>query len=226
MSTVMDTIPLSPFPVEKKSTVTKSDQRTLVEYNIERHHEFRVMLISDRDNASRESEFLISYPPKYPSDSPFGRAYDLKQSRFVSVKDYWRPVGSDKEGDIYKILVENNVPHIAPFGKGNDVRDNVTVTDQLRNEEWACSAGEMVPLCNYRMSLDEVGRRLNEFKSSREFVGAAVADAMEGKVLIASSLFEYSFVVLQRMILLSEVSLMPDFSTVTQSWECHYHGWG
>jgi hypothetical protein len=76
------------------------------------------------------------------------------------------------------------------------------------------------------MSLDEVGRRLNEFKSSREFVGAAVAGAMEGKVLIASSLFEYSFVVLQRMILLSEVSLMPDFSTVTQSWECHYHGWG
>jgi hypothetical protein len=119
--------------------------------------------------------------------------------------------------------VENNVPHIALFGKGSDVRDNVIVTDQFRNEEWACSAGEMVPLCNYRMSLVEVGRRLNEFKSSREFVGAAVADAMEGKVLIASSLFEYSFVVLQRMILLS---LMPDFSTVTQSWECHYHGWG
>lgn len=84
--------------------VTKHDQKTLAEYN-ERHQEFRVMLIPDPDDVSRESEFLISYPPKY-TRSPFGRAtkpmagYDLKQSRFVFVKDYWRPVGSDKEGDI------------------------------------------------------------------------------------------------------------------------------
>jgi hypothetical protein len=175
----------------KVNKVADFDQTKLVNHN-ERHREFRVMLIPDRDDASQESEFLISYPPKYTSRSPFGRAtrpmiaYDLAQSRFVFVKDYWRPVGSDKEGDIYKILVEKKVPHIAPFGKGNDVRDNFTVTDELRDEIWACPTSEMVALRNYRMSLEEVGRRLHEFKSSREFVGA-VADAMEGGILTIPS---------------------------------------
>jgi hypothetical protein len=40
----------------------------------ERHRDFRVMTIPDRDNASESSGFLISYPPKYTSRSPFGRA--------------------------------------------------------------------------------------------------------------------------------------------------------
>src|SRR6266581_6179253 len=109
----------------KLNKVTKLDQKTLVEYNNKCHCEFWVMLIPDCDDGSWESEFLISYPPKYTC-SPFGRAtrlmvaYDLKQSCFIFVKDYWRPIGSDKEGDTYKILVENAVPHITPFGKGND----------------------------------------------------------------------------------------------------------
>jgi len=107
-------------------------------------------------------------------------AYDLQESRLVFVKDYWRPVGSDKEGEIYSILVEHKVPHIATFGKGNDVGDNITVTDTLRTEIWACPTTKMVALHHYRMSLMEVGRCLNEFKSSQEFVGS-IADVMEGK---------------------------------------------
>jgi len=151
-----------------------------------RHRDFRVMMIPDRNNASESSGFLISYPPKHTSRSPFGRAtrpmvaYDLQESRLVFVKDYWRPVTSDKEGDIYSILVEHKVKHIATFGKGNDIQGNVTVTDKLRTESWACPTTEMVVLHNYRMSLEEVGRRLSDFKSSHEFVGS-VADAMEGK---------------------------------------------
>jgi len=166
-------------------TVPKLDQTDLERRN-ERHRDFRVMLIPDREDASQRSEFLISYPPKYTTRSPFGRAtrpmvaYDLRESRLVFVKDYWRPVGSDKEGDIYRILVEHKVPHIATFCKGNDIGGNVTVTDNLRMEIWACPTTEMVALYNYRMSLKEVGRSLSEFKSSYEFVGS-VADAMEGE---------------------------------------------
>lgn len=165
--------------------VAKEDQTELAERN-RRHRDFRVMLIPDRDDASQKSKFLISYPPEYTSRSPFGRAtrpivaYDLQESRLVFVKDYWRPVGSDKEGDVYSILVKHKVPHIATFCKGNDVGGNVTITDQLRTRSWACPTSEMVPLHNYRMSLKEVGRRLSEFKSSHEFV-RSVADAMEGK---------------------------------------------
>jgi hypothetical protein len=76
--------------------------------------------------------------------------------------------------------VEHKVPHIATFCKGNDVEGNVTVTDKLRTEIWACPTTGMVALHNYRMLLKEVGRRLSEFKSSHEFVGS-VADVMEGE---------------------------------------------
>ena len=99
------------------------------------------------------------------------------------------------------------MPHIAPFGKGNDVRGTVTVMDQLREQIWACSTSSMVGLCQYRMSLDTVGRRLTEFKSSREFVGA-IADAMEGEVPIISSLLLILIRLLQHMTVLS---LMPAF---------------
>ena len=83
----------------------------------------------------------------------------MEESRVVFVKDYWRPVGSDKEGDIYHILVEHKVPHIATFEKGNDVVGNVTITEQLRTESWACPTTNMAALQNYRMSLKEVGLR-------------------------------------------------------------------
>src|SRR5438445_13186343 len=80
--------------------------------------------------------------------------------------------------------------------------------DQLRNEEWTCLTSEMVAFCNYRMLLNEIGCHLNEFKSSKEFVGA-VADTIEGKVLIIPSLLcWYSSILLQCMMLLS---LMPKF---------------
>jgi len=119
------------------------------------------MLIPDRDDARKNSRFFISYPPKYTSRSPFGRAtrpmlaFDVDESRVVFVKDYWRPVGSDKEGDIYRILVEHKVPH---FEKGNDVVSNFTTIEQLRTASWACSTTDMAALQNYRMSLKEVGR--------------------------------------------------------------------
>ena len=101
----------------------------------------------------------------------------------VFLKDYWRADvdGMEKEGEIYRILESNRVPNIAPFGKGNDVRDHMTLTHTLRNEKWACWSRDMVLLRQYRMSLNVVARHLTSFNSSREFV-SAIADAMEGKM--------------------------------------------
>ncbi len=107
-----------------------------------------------------------------------------------------------KDLDTYSILVEHKVQHIATFGKGNDVGDNVTLTDTIRTGIWACLTTKMVALHNYRMSLKEVGRRLSDFKSSEEFVGS-VAEAMEGKEAQTLVTFCYSFVFLQRMMVLS-----------------------
>jgi hypothetical protein len=174
------------LPTRSQLRIVPQLDQTELEKRNERHRDFRVMVIPDRGDANKISKFLISYPPKYVTRSPFGRAtrpmvaYDLQESHLVFVKDYWRPVESDKEGDVYRILVEHKVPHIATFCKGNDVGGNVTVTDKLRTEIWACPTTEMVALHNYRMSLKEVGRRLSEFNSSQEFVGS-IANAMEGE---------------------------------------------
>ena len=109
-------------------------------------------------------------------------AFDMEKKNIVFLKDYWRADvdGMDTEGKIYELLEENHVPNIPPFGRGNDVRDHMTLTNTLREKTWACSSKEMVLLRHYRMTLDVVGRPLTSFGSSWEFV-SAMADAMEGR---------------------------------------------
>jgi len=112
-------------------------------------------------------------------------AFDMEVGEIVFMKDHWRADvdGMKKEGEIYAQLEFNHVPNIAPFGKGNDVRDHATLTHTLRNEKWACWSREMVLLRQYRMSLDVVARHLTSFDSSWEFV----RDAMDGKTSLAES---------------------------------------
>jgi len=156
------------------------------------HREFRIIMVPDRDDPTVETPFIISFPPKYTARSPFGRAtrpmlaFNTETGEIVFLKDYWRADvdGMEKEGDIYALLESRSVPNIAPFGKGNDVRDHTTLTHTLRNEKWVCWSRVMVLLSQYRMSLDVVARHLVLFKSSKEFV-SAIADAMAGKTLFA-----------------------------------------
>jgi hypothetical protein len=76
-------------------------------------------------------------------------AFDVEASEVVFMKDYWRTDvnGMKKEGEFYTRLESNHVPNIAPFGKGNDVRDHTTLTHPLRDEKWLagqekwCSSG-------------------------------------------------------------------------------------
>jgi hypothetical protein len=153
------------------------------------HREFHIIMVPDRDDPKVETPFIISFPPKYTARSPFGRAtrpmlaFNMETGEVVFLKDYWRADvdGMEKEGEIYRILESSRVPNIAPFGKGNDVRDHMTLTHTLRNEKWACWLRDMVLLRQYRMSLNVVARHLTSFNSSREFV-SAIADAMEGKM--------------------------------------------
>ena len=60
-------------------------------------------------------------------------AFDMEGETIVFLKDYWRldVDGMQKEGEIYALLESNRVPNIAPFGKGNDVRDHPTLTHTL-----------------------------------------------------------------------------------------------
>ena len=152
-----------------------------------RHHrEFRLMKIPDRDTTT-EHDFLISYPPKYSYRSPFGRAtrpmraYDMLKKKVVFVKDYWRPDSPEieKEGDIYRSLERAQVPYIAPFGVGNDVRNFRTHIQRYREHVWACETVRFSGLVLYRMSLDKLGDDLVEFESTHE-LAKVISHAMTG----------------------------------------------
>jgi hypothetical protein len=131
--------------------------------------------------------YYIVPSPEYASRSPFGRAtrpsraYSLGADEVVFFKDYWRidGPGIKKEGDIYRLLHQYNVPHIAPFDRGEDVCDHFTIGHALREKAWACKTKELVCHRHYRMGLNVVGRSLIEFDSSWELVNA-IADGMEG----------------------------------------------
>ena len=158
------------------------------------HREFRIIMVPDHNDLKVETPFIISYPPKYTTHSPFGQAtqpmlvFNMVMKEIVFLKDYWRVDmdGMEKEGKIYTLLESKGVPNIAPFGKGNNVRHHMTLTHTLRNENWACWSRDMVPLGQYRMSLDVIAQRLTSFKCSRELV-SAIADAMTGKTSFVDS---------------------------------------
>jgi hypothetical protein len=119
-----------PLTTKERKTLKNLDCSDDLKIRNPHHREFRMMMIPDRDDTT-EHAFLISYPPRYTYRSPFGRAtrpmraYDMEKKKIVFVKDYWRPdvQDIDKEGDIYRSLEEAEVPYVAPFGVGNDVRD-------------------------------------------------------------------------------------------------------
>ena len=189
---------LSPASPEDLQQIHHVEQR-LREENTS-HHEFRIIVVPDRDDPAVETPFIITFPPKYTARSPFGRvtrpllAFNMETKEIVFLKDYWRADvdGMEKEGEIYALLEAKGVLNIAPFGKRNDVRHHTTLTHALRNEKWACWSRAMVLLSQCRMSLDVVARLLTSFKSSRELV-SAITDAMTGKTSFAASKLKTDF---------------------------------
>ena len=86
-----------------------------------------------------KKNFLFSYPQNFALRSLFGRAtrgmigYDMDlegcRNRMVYIKNYWRPEGKEKEGEIYRTLEEKNVPNIPRFYCGNDVCHEVPMNN-------------------------------------------------------------------------------------------------
>ena len=82
---------------------------------------FKLMVPSSKIGA-KPGHYIVP-APKYTSRSPFGRcmrayrAYHIERRAIVFMKDYWRvdAKGIEKEGNIYKKLHENEVPHIPLF---------------------------------------------------------------------------------------------------------------
>ncbi|KJA18888.1 hypothetical protein HYPSUDRAFT_44722 [Hypholoma sublateritium FD-334 SS-4] len=149
------------------------------------HKSWCTVLVPDRDEEGKERGFVVSYPLSHTTPSPFSRstramlAFDLTRKRLVFLKDYWRPDvdNIEKEGEIYRDLEEHKIPHIAPFGMGNDVRDHKTIKQDPRSQR-ILQPSPQTCLIHYRITLNLVGKSLSDFASSHEFI-SAIADAME-----------------------------------------------
>ncbi|KAI0309076.1 hypothetical protein OF83DRAFT_1027681, partial [Amylostereum chailletii] len=106
-------------------------------------------------------------------------AVDLRDGSLVWLKDTWRTdsVSSYKEGDVYRKLEENHVPHIAPLRCAGDVATQATRTHELSQAPWVRFNATTVVRSRYRMVLGVIGRPLNTFKSTHQLF-TAIRDAV------------------------------------------------
>jgi hypothetical protein len=109
--------------------------------------------------------------------------YDVLTAQRVVMKDTWRIDlrGMEKEGAIYECLHKAGVSNIAPFERGEDIRDHHTRTHDFVSQPWARPIPrDLRPHQQYRLVLGVVGLDLTSFKSSRQLVNA-MADALQGE---------------------------------------------
>ncbi|KAH7884228.1 hypothetical protein F5I97DRAFT_1957019 [Phlebopus sp. FC_14] len=123
--------------------------------------------------------------PPCPPYSLIGRStralpvYDLEKKKCVYLKDTWRIDASEikPEGEVYEMLHNAQVPHIAPLECAGDL-NYTTVTQDLVLEGWSCTREAITGHIHYRIVLGVVGRSLTTFRSTKELT-QAVLHALE-----------------------------------------------
>ncbi|KAL4075124.1 hypothetical protein V8B97DRAFT_1944553 [Scleroderma yunnanense] len=106
------------------------------------------------------------------------RVFNVVTKRIVFLKDTWRIDADDidPEGVTYRKLHAHNVPNIATVEASGDVGYR-TVTQSLTHESWSKVRKSITGHIHYRLVLQEVGNRLDEFRCTRELV-TAVRDSI------------------------------------------------
>ncbi len=151
------------------------------------------------DNKTRR---FVVCAPKFDDGafSPFGRSTrrslvvdldspDLEDPKkpyggLLFMKDYWREDSPPivKESDIYDLLAQYDVPHVAKMETGGDVPNMVTITQQharaLSNQ---FLKNRLLTLKAHRIFLQTIGRDLTTFCSVKSLV-TCIADAMKGEL--------------------------------------------
>ncbi|KAF8487817.1 hypothetical protein F5888DRAFT_1624165, partial [Russula emetica] len=142
---------------------------------------FLVLTIPDDSDRPSERRYIISSPEPRP-DIPIGRwtrslfALDVKEKCRVLVKDSWRVLLKDikPEGELYDLLHRGKVDNIPSCLLAGDVGADIyhqTQTHKVGND----MNYKLTPHRHYRIVLGTIGRKLEEFKCTREFVNAMYA---------------------------------------------------
>ncbi len=137
--------------------------------------------------------FIIPRPVMRP-DVPVGRwtrsslAFDVQTERRVFLKDSWRILAKDiePEGEIYHQLHEKKVPNISSCLWAGDVgnESHRSQTDEVIDKCAICqSYWRLTPHRHYRIVLGIIGKKLEKFECTWEFVNAMSA-ALKGKITV------------------------------------------
>lgn len=179
-----------PFSKHDKKRAQEIERAQEIVPELQGAEEYLDVTVSNR-------QFII-IPPQPRPDIPVGRwtrasfAYDVHNDRRVLLKDSWRVLIDDvkPEGDIYRLLHDNQVPNIPLCPFDGDVGDKTyhrTQTDQIIDDpkvelpnrrRW-----KLTPHRHYRIVLSTIGRKLEDFNRTREFVQAMSA-ALESKMTL------------------------------------------
>jgi Fungal protein kinase len=148
-----------------------------------------LLAIPEPDGSPTSRHYAVSQPRVQP-DVPTGRwtrtsiAYDVQRSRRVLLKDSWRILIDDiiPEGEVYNMLHEKGVPNVPVCSLANDIGDHlhVTRTNQFVGTYLRHRPPHFTAHRHYRLVLDTIGLKLEEFSSSRAMV-EAVRAAVQGK---------------------------------------------
>jgi hypothetical protein len=108
----------------------------------------------------------------------------MKKKQCVLLKDSWHVIlpGIMPEGLVYAKLHENSVPNIPHCSQSGDI--NIIKYHKSQTHRFAGKFGtpdhhsQLVPHQHYCLVLDQIGRRLEDFKSSWEMVNAVYASSL------------------------------------------------
>ncbi|KAF9027320.1 hypothetical protein BDZ89DRAFT_1066995, partial [Hymenopellis radicata] len=196
---------------------------------------FLRMIVKFGDSAERS--FIIPAPIfETTCLSPFSRSTrrslanereQFKKSKHGSLlfmKDYWREDSprTRPEAEIYGILAEKNVPHVATMVVGGDVEGMRTKTQEACLKRSAFPLGDHTyfrfqnPLQCHRIFLDTIARDLSAFGNCRVLVNC-VADAMEAD----ECAFAYARI-LHRDISSGNIMITPAHRGILIDWDLAY----
>ena len=117
-------------------------------------------------------------------------AYDIERKHRVYLKGSWCVLmdGIQPEGEIYERLYQNNVPNIPLCLAAGDIGDDTYHQSRMHEFIDACLTHrfgwKITPHRHYRIVLGTVGRKLDDFKCTKEFV-SAMYDALRGEMTIS-----------------------------------------
>ena len=188
--------------------------RTYLKFeNVRKEHLHRILVWDDCSSDDGPRRY-ITPNAKWATEALIGRAtfgyiaFDVERGNLVYLNDFWRVDHPEiqKEGDVYRELLEAEVRNIAKLGRASDVRSTIddgqvrasVVVQRTRTqdsfESFMVPGLAVKPYVHYQLILETVGMPLNRFKSTRQLC-EVIRDAVIGEGGSHASLYKLNMLI-------------------------------